>query len=419
MTDRFEAFRSRFSGASPPSEAELRQAFEPHLAVGESVKHRLAPSKLVCEDDEETQVDIVAEDGTALIVVTDQKILFTIVSPDDEWILDVPYTDVRNVDVKTGLLRSTLVVDSWTTGTCRVRTSDSDSLTEAVTYIREATHCWQSVLKKIQAATERLSALSDHLEDGRLGEVHETREKIRAKLDQANAAVEDAEIESIPVLVDRIAETRAELHRTEIYARLTRATTLMTEAQHMTDSRAYTGAYQRYWDARDHLENARMLARQVDIEEPAVIDGHLEEIETHIENLRVRPLALAKQARERAETTEKLDVRIEALEQAFEHYRDALTAGWGTDYEFAGEKDHIRMQIELVVRTLVGTHREMAEQCIRRGDGYRANGDIMSAWRAYEQAADHVEDGKQLAREFHASNPEEFAELEARLTDRL
>lgn len=419
MPNRFETLRARFSKASPPSRTDIREEFEQYFTADETVKYGLAPSKLVHEHDEDTDSGPVSDEGKPLIVVTDQKILGAVGSPDDEWVGAVPYTDVRSVDVEDGLLRSTLTVDVWADGTYRAEGSDSDSFARAATYMREATHCWHYTLKKRQAATERMPELSDHLEAGRLGEVRETRETIRKKLDDARLTLEEADIEPIPVLLDRLDETRRELHRTEIYARLTRATTLLTRAGHLADSGAYTDAYQRYWDARDLLENARMLARQADIEEPAVIEGHLDEIEIHLENLRILPLALAKQAHERAEKTETLDVRIEAFEEAFEHYRDALTAGWGTNYEFAGDTEYIRFQIEWVVANLVTGHYELAEQYIERGNEYRDGGDIMGAWQSYEQATEHVEEGKQLAREFRTSNPDEFADLEAHLASCL
>jgi tetratricopeptide (TPR) repeat protein len=416
------AIRTRlFSGTSgAPDQEAILDVLEPYFDETETVQFRLqGTSGLVHEADGEEETIPVASNGGSLVVVTDQQLLFTVVSPDDETVVDVHFDDVHSIDLDDGLLRSTLTVDVWHAGTYRIKTKDSTSTSEAVAYMDEAVDTWQYARSLLEEGEKHVPKLGDHIESGRLGDARYAREEAREKYKQAKQVAENADIETSPVLRQRVEEAATELARTEIHARLARAKTLLAEAKHQTDARAYTGAFERYWTARDHLENAIMLSRQADIEEPAVLQAGLHSLDDRIENLRVRPLALAKQARERAQTTENLDAEVEALQDAFEHYRDALTAGWGTDFQFAGDEQHIRFQIEIVVGELVDKRCELAQSHIEAGDEYRERGDQRSATRQYGMALEQLDAAESLAREFQAGDVDTIDEMHDQVEWRL
>lgn len=388
---------------STPSSEKLADALQPYLDTDEELVHNLVgSSELVFEKNGQTEQLSVPEGEPPVVVVTDTKLLFAVVSDEDEQVVEVPYVDVRNVDVDDGLLRSTLSVDIWPTGTYRMKTNDSDTLSAAVSYVVEATDCWQYAMAMVEQATERTDAVGAAIEDGRLAEAREAREEIHAKLNRARNAIEEADVTALPTLESNVDEAEATVYRTEMHARLSHAATLMTEAKHQTDARAYTGAYRRYWKARDHLETARVLARRADVEEPPIIESQLATIETHLDGLRVRPLALAKQARERANKTVKPDVRVEALAEAFEHYRDALTAGWGTDFEFAGQTDSLRSEIETIVDALVEARCVYAESLADRAQNHSS--DERYAEKTKRRAREQLDAAADLAAEFRAGD---------------
>lgn len=405
------------SEAKHPSKTALREALGPCLDEEETIHHQLSGSSgLVHDHDGETGT--VGNADEVLLVVTDQKLLFAVASEEGD-VVEVAYTDLRGIAVEDGLRKSTVTVDVWAGGSYRFKTGESDTLHEAVGYVRQAVDCWQYAETKAENATELLSEFGEHFEDGRLAAARETRQDVLEKLRQARARIDQSDIEAIPALTDRLKDVAEQLHRTGMRARLVRAKTLMTEAKHQTAAGAYTGAYERYWDARDHLENARMLARDHDIEQSSVVEAGLERVETRLETLRVRPLALAKQAKERAEGTERLDTRIEALETAFQHYRDALTAGWGTDYEFAGSKEQIRFQTAVTTSELIEARCALAENHIAAGDDALEAENKQRARRAYEQAADQLEEAQQLSREFRSGDSETITDLIHSLQPRL
>lgn len=399
---------------------------EPYFESNETLQHLFEGSGgVVHEHDGKTEKTPVPADGGSLCVVTDHGIYVAVRAASDETVIAVPYRDVRDVDVDAGLLRSTFSVRVWTEGTYRLKTKETETLTAAIAYCQEAIDCWQYVLPKLDTVRDGLPELNEHIADGRLGEARTQREKLREVLDSAQRRIEQADIESIPELQDRVESTREHLARTEIQARMRRISTLRTEATHMTDSRAYTGALERYWQARDHLETARMLARKANVESPVSIDEELETIEIRIENLRMLPLALAKQARQRAEMTNDLETRVRNLERAFEHYRDALVVGWGSDFEFAGDPVHLRFQIEVVADELVESRTELAKEFLERGEAVREDDDGMPAeherrieqWD--ERARNQLDEAAQLAREFRSPSVEAVSAQRARLEERI
>lgn len=392
-------------GGSDEDVADLEEAIESQLAPAEEVRHALQGSGKLVRESEDEEDRLAGPDGAdPAVLVTDQHVIYTVEAGEDDTIISVPYTEIGKVDVDDGFLRTTLVVKSWQEGTFRLRVSAGDELSDAVSYIGEAVECWQFATSKLEAARRKTDDVSDHFENGRLGRARTGREDARDLLDRARDAVEAADVTNVPTLAAEIDEVRAQLHWMEVEARLARANTLVTEAKYQTDTRAYAGAAERLWKARDQLENARMVARKAEMAEPAVIEAGLETIERRLEGLRVQPTALAKQARERAERTEDLDVRIETLVASLEHYQDALTAAWGTDFEFAADEAFLRFQIEVVVDDIITARRERADEYLEAAAEYRAEGDTASARTAVESAIAHLEAAADLAAEFRAGD---------------
>jgi hypothetical protein len=375
------------------------------ITEGERGKYRL-PGKagLVHDHEDGTETIEKPAGGQSLALVTDRKLLFVLASEQTSTVRDISYTNVRSVDAKDGLIRSKLTVKAWGEGEYRFKIADSTDLGAAVSYIDTAAECWQRVISFVEDATEQTKAMGQRLEAGDLDGAEQPREAARNKLERAKSFLTNTDIEPPQTLVDRVDSAATEHIRTEIRNRLTRAETLITQAKYEADAREYTGAYRSYTKARSHLERARELAWEADLPEPQAIETKLETIDNRLRHLEVRPLALAKQACERADGTDKLDVEVEAWQEAFDHYRDALTAGWGTDLEFEGDTWDIKLKIELIVSKLIEKRRELATQYEQQGDEL-ADSTPGAAIENYEAALDQLEQAQQFAAEFRTGDP--------------
>jgi tetratricopeptide (TPR) repeat protein len=401
-TDKLRARLSPGSQAGEASDAVVA-ALDGRIEADEPVLYRL-PGKddLRHEHDGESQTIAIPAGGKALAVVTDRRLLFVLAGEDDQTVVEVSHLDLKDVDADDGLLRSKLTVEVWNEGSYSLRTAGGDTLGATVGYLRDAAACWQQVVAALDDASEQTNELGERLEAGELEAAREAREAATAKLDRAATKLDQFGHEAPAPLSDRLAEARTDLAQTQIRGHFARAKTLMTEAQAQTDAGAYTGAFRSYWHARDHLETALSTARRADISKPAVIDSKLDTIETRLDHLRVRPTALARQAVERAEGTDKLDVEVDAWQAAFEHYRDALTAGWGTEIEFAGDTRDIRFQTEVIIANLIDARRRLAAQYEEAGD----EADDAETAESYDQALEQLEAAREFASEFRSGDPE-------------
>lgn len=399
---------SRGDGGTIPD--RLTEVLQTELAADEEILHQLpGKSKLVHEEDGETEHVQAESDNGIVAIVTDRRLLFAVATGTGGKSLEIPYSEIRDIDVDDGLLRSKLSVRVWAEGTYTMKVTDSNALESAVTYLTEASDIWRQVVAIIQDVDEARADIETGIEAGELRDVHETRDKTIRKLYRAQSRLQAADIES-EYLREQIEEAREEFHRAEIRARVTRAKTLMTEARHQTDSQAYAGAYRSYWRARDHLENALMIAIDNDITKPALIQSELDKIETRLEHLEVRPLALAKQASERAMTTENLTDEVDAWEEAFQHYRDALTEGWGTPLTFVDDRDQLQARIETVVGNLLDARCALAKQLKRTGQKQTDNAEFEAAEQCYRRARKELIAAEQLATEFSSGDPDVIRE---------
>jgi len=401
-TDKLRARLSRDSSQAGGASDAVVAALDGRIEADEPVLYRL-PGKgdLSQVRDGETQTVTLSSAGEAMVVVTDRRLLFVVADPDDQRVVEVSHLDLKDVNAEDGLLKSKLTVDVWNEGEYSIRTAGGETLAATVSYLRDASTCWQQVVAAVEDAAERAEELGAALEDGELETARDAREDATAKLDRAVSKLDQFDYDDPAPLVDRVEQTRTDLAQTQIRGHFARAQTLMTEAQSQTDAGAYTGAFRGYWHARDHLETALSTARKADLSKPAAIESKLDAIETRLDHLRVRPTALAQQAVERAEGTDKLDVEVEAWQEAFEHYRDALTAGWGTDIEFAGDTRDIRFQTEVIVANLIAARRRLAAQYEDEADDADEN-----ATELYGAALAQLEAARELAGEFRSGDPD-------------
>lgn len=386
-----------------PSEVEI-DALEGSVGREENVLYRL-PGKggLVREYDGGTEKTEPPAGGLSLAVVTDGRLLFVVAGQTEETVIEIGYTDIRRVDAHDGLLRSKLRVAVWGDGEYRLKIADSSELGAAVKYLREAGEIWDRVVATLEDVYDRIGEVGDHLEVGELEAARNHRQRANEKLERARTYLDRAEIDAPAVLLERIEAAEQELYRTEIRTRIARAGTMITEGTHQTEAREYTDAYRNFWYARDHLETALSVARKAQLPEPPEISSKLDAIETRLTHLEVKPRALAEQACERAVGTDSLRTEIEAWQEAFGHYRDALTAGWGTDLEFSGETEELRFKSEIAVGKLIEARCQLATRLETKGEGIQDER-LKEALDHYEEAIEQLKMAHQLASEFRSGD---------------
>ncbi len=157
----------------------------------------------------------------------------------------------------------------------------------------------------------------------------------------------------------------------------------------------YTGAYEQYTHAHEHLSTAGAIADEHDIDasDVAAVRVRLRE---RVALLARQPVALAKQATERALGTDDPAVRVETTRAALEHYQDALTVAWGADRERPYDREELRYRAAL----LVDARRAYAARLEATGDALAKEGDHERARERYRAAVAQLDAAVDSAGEF-------------------
>jgi tetratricopeptide (TPR) repeat protein len=386
---------------------EIERVRDSHLEADEDLQYQLPGKDVLSHEQAEETEDIgVAGETDSVGVVTNRKLLFVLTSAEETEVIELPHADIRGVETTGGLLKTVLVVEVWDAGRYRFRLSSDDSLAEAVEYIRHASDCWQfadALLDELDVLTRKLG---DHIEAGRLDEAETVLGEAQTTIAELRERIEADGFEA--AIGPRVDEAERKLYRTRMRAHIARAKTLVAEARHQTDATDYNGAYQRYDRAGTHLELSLSIAEKQGFDEPTVARSELETIESRMRNLEVRPMALGRQATERARGTDHADVAVEAWEEALEHYRDALTAGWGTPFEGSAGTDEIRFLVEGAVGNLIEARREYAAELETQGDNDSEGGRNELARNRYERALEQLAAARDLAREFRSGDVDDI-----------
>ncbi|MEF8812626.1 MAG: hypothetical protein V5A55_02260 [Halovenus sp.] len=385
---------------------ELADTVASRLESGEKVEYRLpGEDDLRSVRDGGSETIPVTAGGQAFAIATDRKLLFAVETPNGGATVEIPYTDVRACKLDSGLLGATLRVEVWSEGTYEFTPSKSGPLEETEAFVKRISECWQRVVGGLEGTQDQAELIREHLVNGQLDAAEDATETARQKLERARERVSESGDGAVEVLSSRIDGTRRELLRTRMEARIERAEILLREAKHQTDATAYGGAYRSYERAREHLETALAIDIRQGFGRTDELQSEIADIETRIDHLEVRPMALALQARERAQKTDTRSVEVSAWQEAFEHYRDALTEGWGTDLDFSAREDELAFETECVVGYLIRARREYADELEAKADARRQSGDAEAAVEHTEAACDQLRAAKDLARQFRSGDP--------------
>lgn len=406
MAGSVNELRQRLSVGDSRVSAELVDTVATRLESGETVEYRLpGEDDLRSVRDGGSETIPVTAGGQAFAIATDRKLLFAVETPSGGATIEIPYTDIRAVELDSGLLGATLRVEVWSEGTYEFTPSRGGPLEETEAFLERISGCWQRVAGALEGAQDQAELVREHLVSGQRDAAESAAETATQKLERARERVSESGDGAVEVLSARIDGTRRELRRTRMEARVERAEVLLREANHQTDATAYGGAYRSYERAREHLETALVIDVRQGFDRTDELQSKLADVETRIDHLEVRPMALALQARERAQKTDTRRVEVSAWQEAFEHYRDALTEGWGTDLDFSAREDELAFETECVVGYLIRARREYADELAADADAERQSGDTEAAVEHTEAACDQLRAARDLARQFRSGDP--------------
>jgi len=384
---------------------------DPH----ESIQYRLpAKGSLIHEKEGETERFEPSDNETLFAAVTDKQLLFAYDTSGETTIRSIPHADITDVTVTGRFLKKRLVVEVWEAGTYRFRPASKDELGEITEYLEVVSDCWQIVEALFEDLSKTSATMTTQISSGEIQDAQETVEKAEKTVNRIQSQLSTGGLES--VLGPRLADAERKLHQRRMRAHLARAETLVSEAKQLTAERTYTDAYNKYDRARKHLDVALSLADSRGFDRPPAIADLRETIDNRIANLQVLPKALGQQATERAKGTDHPDVAVEAWQEAFDHFRDALTAGWGTDFSFSGNRDELQSTVEETVTNLIRARREYAQHCLQEGKEAIDAGNRTQGLHCFREAQTQLQHATQLATEFRSGDAETLQSQLARLS---
>jgi len=386
----------------PPRQTvdEFETAANQRLMPDEQVKHRL-PARSTVAHRPNGEREALGTDGS-LAVVTDHRVLFVV--DGGKTVVDLPHTDISHASLDSGLFSTALAVEGTEGNSYRTRPTDGDAAA-AVDYIERASNCWQFVETLLAELEGHAARVQTAIEQRAFDRAEAVLEEARETTAELGERVTEAGLES--ALGDRVDTAVENLQRTRIWTRHELAHERLSEAEprHLDGEVDYAGAYERYERAYEQLSTARAIARAHDIDATGV-ERTREQLEQRVEFLARQPVALAKQATERALGTDDPAVKAETMQSALEHYHDALAVGWGTALDRPYSREELRFRVALFAQGLVDARRAYATRLEAAGDALAEEGDDEGARDRYRAAVEQLDAAVDTACEFRVPDPE-------------
>jgi tetratricopeptide (TPR) repeat protein len=416
MVGKGNSLRSRLLGGDEPVDEQMIEALESRLEESETVVYQLtSPGGLTHERDGETRERGGGDDGT-ILAATDRKLVFVVDTADSIDIADFSYPDVKEIE-ESGIVRTNVAITVWWRGTFRFSPRESDTAGDVVEYVSDVSETWQRVVTALKDARQHITPLPEFISDGETIGARQARKAARKKIETATEWASSAREPIQGVVEDRIAEVERDLAHTRAEAYHDRARALSSRGEALADARHYDDAFATLRRSKSHAETALAIAIQQGFEMASTVESRASTIDSQLLRLQELPLDRAERALDRALAVDNPRLAVIAWEQALEHYRDALTAGWGTDASFDGDTDALRMQIEWIVATLVDLRRRLAEHHESAGDKFPAG--TGRARTHYEVACDHLAAAEDLASTYSAGEADAIRDYQEWIAGKL
>jgi hypothetical protein len=411
---------TRHPGTGEPGDERMGAALESRLAATEEVVYSLASTGLV-QDDDRGRLQKCGGDGGAVLAATDRKLVIVVDTGSGLETADVPYTDLKGITYEGGLLGSTLSVRIWGRGTVEFDPRRGENAADLADFVEAAGESWRLVVAALQDARQHVAPLPEYVERGDLAAARDARESARETLGKAGDRAERAPETIRAALEERIERAETDIARTRAAARLARTRALIEEGAVRTAADEYDAAAETFVRAREHVETAFRVALENDLALIEEIQAEVRRLDDRVARLAARPLERGDRARERAQDAGRPALAALAWRDALDHYRGALTAGWGTPVEFDGDRDALRLQVEWVATNLACARQRAADRLEAAADGHREAGEDGDAHTCERAARDHLRAAERVASQYRAGDAdairERLADIEARLAD--
>lgn len=401
-------------------EASLRSGLEAQMADGESVMTSLRSTKqVVHEGPDHTERFEPVTGETARAVVSDRRLYFAVGTDDGTEVIEIPYRDVRDVEVSDSLLSSSLTVRVWNRGTYRFSPARGEDVTGAGETIEAVVRGWQRVLSALEAANEYVTELGRHVGEGERVAAERSRAAVQRELSRAGTRIDEAPGALRRALEDRVEEVATELQLRRVQAHVARGTDLIAEGRQLTEDEAWDDAAGAFRLAREHLETALSASVERGFDTVESILQELDELEEGQSRLAERPLALAEEARAVAQAADSTATAVAAWADAVANYRAALTTAWGHPIDFAGDPAVLRWQIEWAAGNLIDARQERAQELEEAADRRLSDGLTESSRGAYRDATAQLEDAAALASELRVGDSKQIRAQQEWIRDKL
>ena len=385
---------------------KMDEALATRLEPTEQVAYRLtSDGGVVHELHDETR----ERGGGTLCAVTDRKLVFVVDAGSGIETADVPYEELTNVEVKSGFLRTNLAVQVWGHGTLRFNPDDSSTAEAVVRFVTDAIDWWQNAVAALQDAKQHGTELTRHIEAENREAAADARRSVSENLTAAKDAADAANGVVKTPIEERIARVEVELARARMEVHFDRGRALAPTAFNLAMAARYDEAQESLERARRHVDTAFEIAQERGFSDRNRVRSLRNFLEEEAEELGSKPLERAEQALARAREAAGDHNSLREWEHALSCYRDALTAGWGTD-TYEGDTDSLRMEIEWLVAQVIDYRRSLADRYEAEGNTFEALDAHTVTLDRYESACAHLATAARLAAEYQAGNAENIRE---------
>jgi len=374
------------------------------------------------EDSDGERVVKPGSDYNAVAAVTDERVLLLVGGNDDgngqNRSVSLPYTEIRSVETKSGMLKSRLTLTARTSDRYTFWLGGREDYGHVEEYVEQAISYWVTVDRRLEKAREHLSTVEDKLEDGDPARARTAINRTEELLEEAEQVATDFR-DGDHAMHRRIAQLETRLSLARIRTHWTRARQLAGDAESARSEGEYIEAYETYRRSLAEYERAMDRSEGVEYHAADDMDAEVAGVEKAIDEVTGAPLRAATEACETALDADDPETAVDRWETALDACREALTLCLRREDVFDGDPDSLRFQVEWTAQKLVEAHRTVADEARDRGDAARETGDAAAAPEAYDRAREHYESARQVAAEFRSCDPERFERALADLPEEI
>ncbi|WP_336002468.1 PH domain-containing protein [Halorientalis halophila] len=357
---------------------------------------------------------------SAVAAVTDERVLLVVGGNHEgsgrNRSVSLPYTEIRSVETKTGMLKSRVTLTARTSDRYTFWQGGREDLDPVGEYVEQAISYWVTVDRRLEKAREHVSTVESNLEDGDPATAETAISRSEELLEEARQVAADFR-EGEHAMHRRIAQLETRLSLARIRTHWTRARHLAAGAEAARTDGDYLEAYETYDRSLSLYERAMDLSKDVEYHEADDMAAEVAGVEKAITEVGGAPLRSATEACERAVEVADPDAAVDAWRRALEESHETLALVLRHGNVFDGDPEALRFQVEWAAQKLAAAHGERAEQAVDRAESARKDGNAAAADAAYDEAREHYDRARRVAAEFRSPDPEEYERARDELPD--